>query len=538
MAQIFISYSRVDAKYADNLIQQIRHKYGHNNVWLDHKPHSGEDWWQTIIDHIASCDVFIYLLSNNSVLSPRCQAEFQEAIRLQKLVITIQIRDRTKLANELINIQYIDMKPNSDNGETYSHLYALIDNYLGTQPKRIPPPLHPYATSKPQDESLDSRPIDDNDVDTPPLKMPIHEIKIHESMIIQPRQKEQNRLLMILSITVVILAVAVIILLIERNQSAEATPTTIANLSMENMARTAEAQETVLALTPNITASIEAFRTMERATQVTWTPTPTVTSTATLTSTPTNTFTNIPTFTPLELAEIGVDANANWLPFEQSFVLPQGGTVTMVLVPSGCFEMGSMVNTDEQPIHQICFDQPFWIDKYEVTNAQYGSLAISNTCTQDSSQPDQPRNCVTWFEANDFCQYRDARLPTEAEWEYAARGVDGWIYPWGNDFLGDNTIYNSNSVSQTAPVGSRPAGASWVGAMDMSGNLWEWVNSWYLDYPYDDEHENEYAGYENRVLRGGSFVVTSSQLRSTYRNRLNPSSVYYSNGFRCARSIN
>jgi formylglycine-generating enzyme required for sulfatase activity len=86
--------------------------------------------------------------------------------------------------------------------------------------------------------------------------------------------------------------------------------------------------------------------------------------------------------------------------------------------------------TAEQPASQVCFDEPFWIDKYEVTNAQYGSTG----CEDWSSEPDQPRNCVSWFDTRDFCAARDAHLPTEAEWEYAARGPDALVYPWGNEW--------------------------------------------------------------------------------------------------------
>ncbi|MBL8165612.1 MAG: SUMF1/EgtB/PvdO family nonheme iron enzyme [Anaerolineae bacterium] len=214
--------------------------------------------------------------------------------------------------------------------------------------------------------------------------------------------------------------------------------------------------------------------------------------------------------------------------------------VAMVRVPAGCFFMGSdKGSTDEQPTHEICFEQAFWIDKTEVTNAQYGSA--SPECSEWSSAPDQPRSCVTWFEARDFCQSRDARLPTEVEWEYAARGPDSRVYPWGNDYdaalvIGyDDPDYGGRS---TAPVGSRPGGASWVGALDMSGNLWEWVRSAYQDYPYraDDGREDANRTDVSRVVRGGSFGDSSVGLRAADRYWLGPDLEGGSYGFRCARS--
>src|SRR5690606_3476914 len=122
----------------------------------------------------------------------------------------------------------------------------------------------------------------------------------------------------------------------------------------------------------------------------------------------------------------------------------------MVLVPAGCFIMGSEDGEwDEVPAHEVCFENPFWIDKYEVTNEQYGSIG----CPEYSSAPTQPRNCMDWQESHEFCASRMMRLPTEAEWEYSARGPNSLRYPWGNEWEGENAIHAHNSWS-TAEVGS------------------------------------------------------------------------------------
>jgi formylglycine-generating enzyme required for sulfatase activity len=260
----------------------------------------------------------------------------------------------------------------------------------------------------------------------------------------------------------------------------------------------------------------------------TWTPAPT--DAPTLTPEPSNTPQPL---SPEELALQGVSSNAGWTPYTQTF-----NGVEMVLVPKGCFMMGSDDGgSDEKPVHEVCFDAPFWIDRYEVTNEQYGSTG----CETYSSAPDEPRNCVDWYDAHDFCEGRDARLPTEAEWEYAARGPDSLTYPWGNDFIGENVVYGSNSNNHTANVGSRPAGASWVDAMDMSGNLWEWTNSFDEDYPYnaDDGREQDTGDRTNvfRVLRGGSFYFDADAARAAYRYSDFPNSGDGGYGFRCARSF-
>lgn len=227
--------------------------------------------------------------------------------------------------------------------------------------------------------------------------------------------------------------------------------------------------------------------------------------------------------------------------------------VEMVYVPPGCFFMGRDGGTlDEQSSHEICLNA-FWIDKYEVTNAQFTQLDgtaefESHFCDSDLNRTitdgeradcgQHPRETIDWFEARDFCEKRrSARLPTEAEWEYAARGPDSMVYPWGNTFVGDNVVYSRNSGSQTAPVGSKPGGASWVGALDLSGNVYEWVSSLYTPYPYkaDDGREDTLNGTDLRVLRGGAWNLNPNYLRSANRDWLPPDKEGFNTGFRCAR---
>ncbi|MCB9449940.1 MAG: SUMF1/EgtB/PvdO family nonheme iron enzyme [Anaerolineaceae bacterium] len=261
---------------------------------------------------------------------------------------------------------------------------------------------------------------------------------------------------------------------------------------------------------------------------------------------------------PEELAKVPVAHNADWTPVERNF-----DSVAMVLVPAGCFTMGSSdeqlaylvdelhINPDwlddEQPAHSQCFDTPFWIDQYEVTNEQYGEPG----CTDYSSRPDQPRNCINWEDARAFCESRAARLPTEAEWEYAARGPDSLIYPWGNEFISENVMVAFPAMNDATPgalpplpmrVGSHPGGVSWVGALDMTGNVWEWTSSRYAAYPYDAADDREDAGGGDpiqRVHRGGAYnnETYTNPIQAAVRGHDRAGTTHPYRGFRCVRDI-
>jgi formylglycine-generating enzyme required for sulfatase activity len=222
-----------------------------------------------------------------------------------------------------------------------------------------------------------------------------------------------------------------------------------------------------------------------------------------------------------------VTSNADWEPRSRTY-----NDVKMVQVPPGCFNMGSDYGRrDELPVHEVCFSEPFWIDRYEVTNAQYGSEG-------PFPGENRPRTNLTWLDVRDYCARRGARLPTEAEWEYAARGPDNLIYPWGNTLVDDYVVYERTSPGEVADVGSRPEGMSWVGAYDMSGNVWEWVSSMYRPYPYDanDGREDLTNTTSRRVYRSGVRSYIDYGISTSIRFWMFPNERDWFLGFRCAKS--
>lgn len=229
--------------------------------------------------------------------------------------------------------------------------------------------------------------------------------------------------------------------------------------------------------------------------------------------------------------------------------------VEMALVPAGEFTMGTDnkdANESEKPAHQV-YINAFYIDKYEVTNTLYEKCVASGVCeppvftnsaTRDSyfDNPDftdYPVVYVDWNMALSYCEWRDARLPTEAEWEKAARGVDGRTYPWGEDV---NTIYANLglAVGDTTSVGFYEIGRSAYGVYDMVGNVWEWVADWWADGYYKASPSENPSGPvlgKFKVLRGGAYYLDTGSSKVYDRTADDPTKSYQSVGFRCAKDV-
>jgi len=206
----------------------------------------------------------------------------------------------------------------------------------------------------------------------------------------------------------------------------------------------------------------------------------------------------------------------------------------MVYVEGGTFQMGSKKgDSDEKPIHTVTVSS-FYMDKTEVTQAQYRKVMGKNS-SYFSGCDDCPVENVNWHDANEYAKRVGKRLPTEAEWEYAARGgnkANGYQYAGSNN-IREVAWYSKNSGSQTHPVGQKQPNE--LGLYDMSGNVWEWCSDWYDDDYYSNSPQNNPQGPNSgtrRVLRGGGWYDDDSSCRVANRSRLNPVSRFDSLGFR------
>jgi len=245
--------------------------------------------------------------------------------------------------------------------------------------------------------------------------------------------------------------------------------------------------------------------------------------------------------------------------------------INMVEIPGGIFKMGTDIentrewgDTDEEPVHEV-FLSRYYIDRYEITAAQFAEFLNDNideagsyielTPTVTIEKVDDryqarrglenyPVNRVSWIGANAYCRENGKRLPTEAEWEYGARGTDGRTFPWGDE-APDNTRatykrkFQELGFKVMEPVDGLKKGRSPFGLHHMAGNVWEWVSDWYDEGNYGDSLVKDPQGPESgttKVLRGGNWYYKTYYMRSTYRFNEKPNVFKIWQGFRCAKT--
>lgn len=251
-------------------------------------------------------------------------------------------------------------------------------------------------------------------------------------------------------------------------------------------------------------------------------------------------------------------------------VIKDNANENMVFIPEGFFTMGFKIDNDnewgdmdEEPVHQVKLSS-YWIDKYEVTSYNFAKflnqnkskahlfIEITPSVTIKLEDNDYkarkglenyPVNRVSWFGADAYCKAKEKRLPTEAEWEKAARGTDQRIFPWGNEFPDNSRVtfrrkFIEKGFQVMEPVDGMKNGVSPYGIHQMAGNVWEWVSDWFDSAAYHDENRVDPKGPESgisKVLRGGNWYYKAYYMRTTYRFNEKPGTFKVWQGFRCAR---
>ncbi len=225
------------------------------------------------------------------------------------------------------------------------------------------------------------------------------------------------------------------------------------------------------------------------------------------------------------------------------------GGMVMIYIPGGTFQMGSNDgSSDEEPVHSVTLS-PYWIDRTEVTNGMYARCVRAGKCSPpddygsytrfsyygNSTYYDYPVIYVSWHDAKAYCEWAGKQLPTEAQWEFAARGENEHTYPWGDTSPSCSKANYSGCAGDTVEVGSYQSGKSPFGVYHMAGNVWEWVYDWYGNYSSSSQTDpTGPSSGDYRVLRGGSWLVDENLIRSSLRLRYSPDRSYINYGFRCS----
>ncbi|HEX2618714.1 MAG TPA: SUMF1/EgtB/PvdO family nonheme iron enzyme [Phototrophicaceae bacterium] len=524
MTRIFVSYSRTDVNFARRLADSLARMGA--DIWMDIEDiPAGLKWSSAIQQGLDSAELIIVVISPESMASRNVEDEWQYFLDNNKPVIPVLLR-QTKIHFQLSRIQYIDFL-HATYEEGFERLKYEMDR------RGFPLGIPMSAPMNPPPPQSFGHPVGSNQTYIPPSTA-------------GPRPASSSRRWLIAGggLAVLVVLAGIILLMSTRSKDDELANLTLTPPIAINTTRIADITETAIV---NQTLESQTATAAAQVTNIVSIPTTII---------PTNPPSD-PTVTSIFIGPVA--HNTDWTVIKREI-----SGVSMVLVPGGRFTMGAgqrQLDNDaplcEQQLknRNVCHDvllsdengtqevtlQPFWIDTYEVA---------------DSSGI--PVNNITWLDAQHACEQRGTRLPTEAEWEYASRGPDGWAYPWGNQYDGarlnvcDQSCHEahndytwadesySDGYSDRAPVGSFPSGKSWVGAEDLAGNLWEWTSTIYAqDIRNGRENNNDLTA--PRVLKGSSWNWIGVEGRGTSRAdiaegvRDQGKSDWY--GFRCVRDF-
>lgn len=519
MPRIFISYSRSDAELITELeetLQLIVHP--DPVIWYDRelKNSGGRAWWNDILEQIRLCDIFIYALSPSVLESIPCKREHQYACDLEKTILPVLIRpvaDIRPFGTRLHEIQicHFDQR-------TYEQKRALKDS-IGklppSPPLRIPLPESPSVPLSPVVylyERIEDMWTDrDSQQEILGQIFDLWSVPNHQEQVITLLHAYLRRDDVLLAQTQT-----------KAKQYLEFFGTQVARSQAEAMKA-----DPIPALFPEpIDPPPPTHITKDKA--------------------------EGKKFKPFKGRR-----NKDWdvtLKMFDDITVPD---MAFCLVPNGQFQIGFDVEAMDGKRKGVLdggiqtFAEPFWMSELPVTNAQWRKAVNAGVVDaptredgtishwyDDPYYANAPVVRVSWYEAQKFATWLNCRLPTEREWEYAARGIESLKYPWGNELVRESVVYSLNGDQHPRGYEERyEAGRSWVGALHMSGNVWEWTSSFYEAYPYAiDKKDGAELSSHSRVIRGGSWKVElAGHLRGACRNARAPHFADWDCGFRLVR---
>lgn len=496
--RVFISYSRQDADEANAVSHWLKARSV--DVFIDYQEILGTDHFPERLAHeIDRCDVLLLLLSENSMASRWVLREVEYADEQQKSIVIVRL-DGAALPKALF---YLARREHIDGREI-------------VRTKALPPVLGDKLARTLGLEVALARGSGDGAAQ-PPTKEDIVEIRsdTRSSKPSAPQPAGRSRLMLGLALGLLLVSVLAAALLLRQDEPAN---------TLEMPTATGAAATTA----PSATSTSAPSTPSSAATDA---------PPATLSGNQSTSLDPTLALASQQLALLNSQAQyTGWQPQWE----PYNG-IDMAKVPTGCFMMGGAPQLDlpnDGLTFPVCLEA-FWIDLYEVSNEQFDTNGGRAVNPSVDASPDHPRTNVSWVEASAFCALRGARLPTEAEWEYAARGPFGFAYPWGDEFTSDFVNDDGDGLVAVYQYGEA---ISWVGAYHMAGNAAEWTSSRMAGYPYDpaDGREDPPAAEGDlRVVRGGAFATFTTPENLHAATRL--SSLSGSGGgldmvgFRCAR---
>lgn len=482
--RLFISYARIDKPYCEQIVGTL----DVHEVWFDQRVHVGTHWWSEILSQLKKCQGFVYLLSPESVKSEYCRKEFEIAYNLGKHIFPVLIHNRTPIPTPLKGIQYVDLSK----GLTPEAVKQLLNSILLAErrgqkvrrrtpvpvPVPEPPAVNPQTVIDEVAQALDASEYD-------------------RAVFLLKRARASGYESRFIDIEAVLREAEALLEEQAYLREAEREYMPIASLAKRERTRQLGCK------------AFQAFRK------------------------------HFPDYDPQNISAI---CAALVFPMLEWCDIPAGKIL--------------LEYSDQQVTSEVA---PFRMSKYPITNAQYQVFVdapdgYSNPAwwefsprarqwLRDHPEPlrpkfaweDHPRANVCWYEAMAFCNWLSVQtglkvtLPTEEQWQWAAQGPEGWLYPWGNTFDPNRCNTSVSKIRMTTPVTRYEKGAGPFGVIDMAGNVWEWC----LNVDPASKRLNGKAPEDvHRAVRGGSFISAPNRAQSTFHFYLNPVYFYATIGFR------